>query len=56
MDAIDRATPGDDWRDLSDDELVARIAQRGVDGRTADALAAARDDDGYARHIDEILS
>lgn len=43
----------DAWRDLSDDELAARLIARGVDHRSASVLVEGRDSVECAPIIDE---
>lgn len=44
------------WHDLSDSELRARLAQRGVDPAWARQLAHYRDRPTFAELIDEALA
>jgi hypothetical protein len=43
------------WSELSDDELRARLVQRGVDDSTARLLVAHREDPLAAKMIVELL-
>lgn len=44
------------WDDLGDDELTARLVQRGVAGRDAVELVHDRDDPDTAQQIGRLLS
>lgn len=43
------------WETLGDDELEARLRQRGLPDRVVAALVADRDDDAIAAGIAEVL-
>lgn len=44
-----------EWEDLSDDELLARLIQRGAHPQMAAAFVIGRDDPEVAEHIEANL-
>lgn len=45
-----------EWRDLADDELLARLVQHGATPGHAELLVTYRDEPSRAEAIDEIMS
>lgn len=46
----------DEWYDLSDSELRAKLTNRGVPSAVAGAMAKDRDDPPVARAIEEVIN
>lgn len=44
------------WRDLADDELAARLTQRGLQDSSVAELVEHRDEDEHAELIDRMLT